>query len=538
MIGIAKLSDYLDRLAAATMDSMGLPGMAIAVTDSRQTVLSAGYGVADLTTRAPVSDATLFEIGSLGKPFTVVALLQLYEAGAIDLHTPISHYLPWFEVQSDHSPITVHHLLNHTGGLPRGTDISPHGLYESWELRYRKAGAPPGAFFWYSNIGYKTLGFIVEQITGRNLPDVIRENILEPLGMTETRPAITFATRGQTATGYTSIYDDRPDYICHPLTPAVWAEFATGDGAQVSTVGDMAAYARALLNRGQGPNRRLIAAESFNLMTATGVWTGGDFYGYGLAYYSVDSRRYIGHGGGNAGFRSAMIVDLAAGLGVVLLTNRTGETDPLVEVAQAALTAVRAADHGQDLPSPPERNDPTSVPNADAYSGEYRCNNRTLSIVAGSGRLRLLSGDDSVLLEQRSRDCFYVPHPDFALFLLEFERRDGTVVAAGHGPHWYVNDRYSGPVSFDYPPHWDIYAGHYRARNPELSNFRVGVRKGTLTLFNPWGNTQPLVPLGEADSRIGLEEQSPETLSFSAIANGRALRADYSGCPYYRAFNP
>lgn len=417
MIGIAKLSDYLDRLAAATMDSMGLPGMAIAVTDSRQTVLSTAYGVAELATGAPVSAATLFEIGSLGKPFTVVALLQLYEAGAIDLHAPVSRYLPWFEVQSEHAPITVHHLLNHTSGLPRGTDFSPHGLYESWALRYRKTVAPPGAFFWYSNIGYKTLGFIVEQITGRNLPDVIRDNILEPLGMTDTHPAVTVATRGRGATGYTSIYDDRPEHDGHPLTPAVWAEFATGDGAQVSTVGDMAAYTRALLNSGQGPNGSLITQESFDLMTATGMWTGGDFYGYGLAYYSVDGRRYIGHGGGNAGFRSALIVDLAAGVGVVLLTNRTGETDPLVEVAQAALTAVRAADHGQDLPSPPERNDPTSVLEAEDYSGDYRCENRTISIAAESGRLRLSSGSGRVLLERRSRDCLYVPHPDFALFL-------------------------------------------------------------------------------------------------------------------------
>ena len=535
---ITKLSDYIGWLAAATMDSMGLPGMAIAVTDRRQTLLSAAYGVADLATREPVSDATFFEIGSLGKPFTVVALLQLYEAGKIDLPAPVSRYLPWFEVQSDHPPITVHSLLNHTGGLPRGTDIAPHGLYESWALRHRKTGAPPGAVFRYSNIGYKTLGFIVEQITGRSLSDVIRDNVLEPLGMTETNPAVTFASRGMTATGYTSIYDDRPEHISHPLTPAIWAEFATGDGAQVSTVGDMAAYTRALLNRGEGPNGSLIAVESFDLMTATGVWTGGDFCGYGLAYYSVDGRRYIGHGGGNAGFRSALVVDLAAGLGVVLLTNRMGETDPLVEVAQAALTAARATEDGRDFPPPQERNDPMRVPDAEAYAGEYRCKDRTLLIAFESGRLRLSSGGGGVLLERRSPDCFYVPHPDYELFLLEFERQDGTVVAAGHGPDWYVSDRYSDPRTFDYPPHWDAYVGHYRARNPELSNFRVGVRKGTLTLFNPWGNTEPLVPLGEADFRIGPDERSPETLSFSSIANGRALRADYSGCPYYRAFNP
>ena len=292
------------------------------------------------------------------------------------------------------------------------------------------------------------------------------------------------------------------------------------------------------MNRGQGPNGSVITAESFDLMTATGVWTGGDFYSYGLAYYSVDGRRYIGHGGGNAGFRSALIVDMEAGLGVVLLANRMGETDPLVEVAQTALTAARAVVVGQNLPGQPEGNNPANVPDAGAYSGNYRGTDRAFSIAAESGGLQLRSDGASVLLERRTHDCSYVPHPDFALFLLEFERRDWTVVAAGHGPDWYVNDRYSGLVSFDYPSHWDAYVGHYRARNPELSNFRVGVRKGTLTLFHPWGNTEPLVPVGEADFRIGLDEWSPETLCFSAIANGRSLRADYSGCPYYRAFNP
>ena len=106
----------------------------------------------------------------------------------------------------------------------------------------------------------------------------------------------------------------------------------------------------------------------------------------------------------------------------------------LGEAAQATLTAARAVDDDLDLPPPPERNDPTRVPDADAYTGDYRCKNRTIAIAAESGRLRLRSGGGSVLLERRSRDCFYVPHPDFALFLLEFERRDGTVVAASHGP--------------------------------------------------------------------------------------------------------
>lgn len=532
------VANHLDRLMAVTMDSMGLPGMTLAVTDRRELLWSAARGVADVNTRSPVTTATRFEIGSLGKPFTVIPILQLHEAGLIDLHAPVSRYLPWFGVSSQFPEMTVHHLLNHTSGLPRGTDIAPHGLYESWALRDFRPVSPPGEYFCYSNIGYKTLGFLLERMTDNTLPDAIQERMLAPLGMNDTFPAVTLAGRQQAATGHTAIFDDRPESRNHPLVPAIWAPYATGDGAQVSTVGDMAAYLRLLLNRGQGPSARMISEDSFRLMTENGIWTGGDYYSYGLAAYSVSGRRYIGHGGGNAGFRSAMVVDMEAGLGIILLTNRMGETDPLVEVAQHALTAVCAAREGKEWPAVPKPMDATYVPDAQDYAGRYRSASGALTLVADGCRLFLSHGGESVTLEKRSQDTFYVPHPDFDLALLEFGRAEGRVSEAFHGGNWYVGDRYAGPREFHYRQQWDAYVGHYRARSPELSNFRIAVRKGELTLLNPWGNTAPLVSRGDGSFRIGADERSPETLAFSAIVDGRALRADYTGCPYYRTIEP
>lgn len=526
---------YLSRLAETAMAEMGLPGLALAITNRERLLHTAAYGVADLASQTPVTATTAFEIGSLGKPFTVIPLLQLYDAGEVELQAPVSRYLPWFRIESNFPEITLHHVLNHTAGLPRGTDVGPHGLYEAWALRDFRALSPPGEYFCYSNIGYKVLGFLLERATGHNLPDVIRERVLQPLGMSETHPAITLETRGKTATGYTSAFDDRPEHRSHPLAPAIWAPYATGDGAQISTVTDMSAYARMLLNRGQGPERRLISESSFDLMTANGIGTGGDFYGYGLAAYDVAGHRYIGHGGGNAGFRSAMVIDMEAGLGVVLLTNRMGETDPLVEVAQQVLTAVRAEFDGHPLP-PPEAGDPARIPDAASYAGEYRSGNRVISLSAESNKLLLHYGGDTVALERRTQDSFYVPHPGFALALLEFSRLNGQPAEAFHGADWYVGEGYSGPDSFDYPPEWTAFEGRYRARNPELSNFRIAVRKGALTLLNPWGNTEPLAPLSGDSFRIGQDSLSPETLTFSAVVDGQALRADYSGCPYFRTF--
>jgi len=519
------------------MKQAAIPGMAIAVTDREHTLKASGYGLSDIASRVEVTPETVFEIGSLGKPFTVIPLLQLRDEGALDLEAPVARYLPWFEVQSRYAPITLHHLLNHTSGLVRGTDLAPHGLYESWALRELKTNCPPGEFFWYSNVGYKTLGFLLERLCGQSLPDVIRSRVLEPLGMSHTYPATLLGMQGKTATGYTSIYDDRPEHPSHRLVSAIWAEYAAGDGAQASTVGDMAAYLRMLLNRGSTPTSRLITDESFELMTGDGVWTGGDYYGYGLAKYDVEGRTYIGHGGGNAGFRAAMVVDMQAGLGVILLANRWGETDPLVEVAQQALTAVRHDLEGQALPSLVAV-DSAAVSNAGEYVGDYRAAGRAFGLTADADKLLLDYEGTIVPLERRTADSFYVPHPDFELSLLDFGRNAGVVVEAFHGDDWYANQRYTGPMRFDYPKEWDAFAGHYRARNPELSNFRVAVRKDTLVFLNPWGNIEPLVPIGPDVFRVGADACIPETLRFTAVLEGQALRADYSGCPYYRAFTP
>lgn len=537
MAGLDQAFEYINQFAERWMKSANIPGLAIAVTNREKTLHISTFGAADLAAQTPVSPDTLFEIGSLAKPFTSIPLLQLREEGKLDLGKPVADYLPWFRVQSEHPPITLHHLMNHTAGIVRGTDLAPHGLYEVWALRQTRTSAPPGEHFWYSNIGYKTLGFLLEAATGQSLQDVIQSRVLNPLGMTQTCPAITQETRKRTATGHTPFYDDRPDHSSYGLTPSIWTEFGTADGCLVSNVGDMATYLRMLLNRGRTSMGRLLSEESFDLMALNGVWTGGDYYGYGLATYNQEGRSYIGHGGGNAGFRSAIVVDLEAGLGVVFLLNLNGETDPIVAAAIHALTALGAAHRGEKLPPVPPSDDASSVPNAAEFAGTYRSGNRVLTLTPVKGRLQLEHDGQVIALERRTPDNFYVRHPDFDRFLLEFKRETGRVAEAWHGPDWYVGRHYSGPGSVDSPPEWKTYTGHYRGRNPELSNFRVFLRRGILTLVLPWGAVEPMQPLGDGRFHIGGDQLSPEILQFEAVVEGRALRADYSGCPYFRAFS-
>ena len=139
----------------------------------------------------------------------------------MDLRAPVARYLPWFQVRSKYLPITVHHLMGHTAGIIRGTELAPHGLYDSWALRETQSSVPPGQYWHYSSLGYKILGFLLERLTGKPLKEVIQYRILTPLSMTNTHPVITFETRKRAAIGYCSLYDDRPEHPSHYLVPAM-----------------------------------------------------------------------------------------------------------------------------------------------------------------------------------------------------------------------------------------------------------------------------------------------------------------------------
>jgi hypothetical protein len=333
------------------------------------------------------------------------------------------------------------------------------------------------------------------------------------------------------AVGYQSIYDDRPSHPAHPLVPAPWLETSTADGSIASTAEDMAAYLRMLLNHGRG----IVSEESFTLMSRRVIESeGGEYYGYGLDSFDLDGHACIGHGGGMVGYASGLRGDLDGGFGVVALTNLTsgfGVMPYLFEV-------LRAAFDGRDLPPLPPASDPTRIDNAVQYAGRYRTGNRAIEIAAEADRLILRAAGETIVLEQRAPDQFCAPHAAFALFPLRFGRQADRVVEAFFGPDWYINERYTGPHTFEYPKEWEAYPGHYRSYNPWLPNFRIVLRKGQLALIDAGGEEKRLMPRDDGQFRVGEEEHSPERIRFDAIVDRQALRANYSGCDYYRAFTP
>jgi len=529
----------LDHCLKQRMNAFHTPALVMALTDQEKLVRLSALGLADLSMGTPAETGHLFAIGSIGKSFTGLAVLQACERRLLDLRAPVKAYLPWFEIRSRYEPITLHHLLTHSAGLPRGTDFTPDPVSEVYGLRELEAGFAPGTHFAYSDVGYKILGLVLEAVNGKPYAEVIREGILEPMEMCNTYAETTHTIRPRMAKGYRDLYDDRPTSITHPLEPADWVETNSGDGCIVSTAEDMAKFARMLLNGGKGPRGPLLSPSNFSNMLAPQIDDEGETYSYGLYLFEDDGYRVAGHGGDVPGYECYMWLDLDNGLGAVVLM-----TQPYTPRASfLALEYFRAAHLGMPLPETPPMPNFSHIRVPGDYAGEYTSETCTLRLVAENHYLYLMCQDQRVTLEERSYDCFYANHPEWERYLLRFERaKDGRVAAVSHGPNWLYNQNYEGPTRFASPAAWQAFTGHYRAHNPWSSNFRVFTRKGQLILSWPTGDEEVLSPLtADADCaqfRIGEEEYIPERLVFDQVVNGQALRAVRSGCAYYRFFTP
>ncbi len=546
MLDLQLVIAELDRVVAAQMAVDRTPGLSLAITDRERTLHVGVHGLADIATGEQVTPDTRFEIGSIGKSLAADVVLALAAEGRIDLHAPVTAYLPWFEIRSEFAPITVHHLLNHSAGISSGLDGTADAVTEALALAGVGAGTPPGDRVHYSNAGYKLVGLVIAAVTGRSSSEAIAERIVGPLGMTTASSTITHADRLGMSTGYVGLYDDKPFHPSHPLVPATWLETDTADGAVAATATDMAAYTRLLLNRGAFPGGRVYPESSFERKITSGTADeDGDLYGYGINHLQIDGHSVVGHPGGMVGFSAGLVADLNAGLGVAAFVNGPGSPN---RIAFHALALVRAAQEGRPLPPAPDLAPDDPAPFADAYrhdGGSAGSDVAELVFASSDGILRLRHDGVDLPLHPYGDDAFVSDHPEFDRFAFQFERdASDAVVAVSHGGFWFgVAGAVVDPVP-PYPPEWDAYPGHYRSFSPWCSNFRVVLRRGELRLIFPEGpdgfeDDQPLVSVdAPGQFRAGSDPGCPERIAFSTVIDGRAQVATLSGSVYGRFFTP
>jgi CubicO group peptidase (beta-lactamase class C family) len=163
------------------------PAIAVAITDSDRTIATRTYGAA-------TSDA-LCPVASIGKSFTAVIALQLAEEGRLELHVPVTDYVPWLTIGSRSASITLHHLLTHTGGIVESSDLAPASTYDVIALAEAATGFMPGEHRWYSNIGYRAVGVVLEAVTGEPYGELLQRRVLDRLGLRDSVAVMTHETR-------------------------------------------------------------------------------------------------------------------------------------------------------------------------------------------------------------------------------------------------------------------------------------------------------------------------------------------------------
>ncbi len=321
--------DLFSAWTAAQMAHAEQPGLSVGIVYDQEIVWARGFGYADVADGREATPETIYRCASITKLFTSVAVMQLRDAGKLQLDDPVSRHLPWFAVQDkhDHSPaITIRHLLTHTSGLPREADF-PYWIDQRFpeqaEMRTKLAEqetALPREMKWkYSNLALTLAGEIVEAVSGQPYTEYVEEKILRPLGMDNTFIDTIDLDHPRLATGYSRRLPNTEREIapftdCKSITPA--ANLA-------SNVEDLARFAMLQFRDGPADDAQILRGSTLREMHRV-HWLNEDWNaGRGLGFYvwRYGGRTLVGHGGALRGYRTDLQVCPADKVGVIVLTN-------------------------------------------------------------------------------------------------------------------------------------------------------------------------------------------------------------------------
>lgn len=310
----------------------------VLVAHGTEILLSHSCGEASKRFHVPNNIDTRFNLGSMNKMFTSVAIMQLVEKGVLYLEDPISEYLDesWLPREMT-DKITIHHLLSHTSGL--GSYFNDT-YWESSRMLYRalddykalvngeELAFEPGERFRYSNTGMFLLGVVIESATGDSYFDYIRENIYAPAGMTDSDSYDMDQPVENLAIGYDRAADNEWGWENNLYKHVIRGGPA---GGGFSTVGDLHRFALALIS-GQ-----LVSETSLETM-----WTpqSDDTYGYGFSIEEGANGKVVGHGGGFPGLNANLDIMLDRGYHVAVMANYGGAASPVASQIAALMARV------------------------------------------------------------------------------------------------------------------------------------------------------------------------------------------------------
>jgi serine beta-lactamase-like protein LACTB, mitochondrial len=315
----------INKAVSDFMAANSVPGVGAAVVLQGELVWSAGFGMADLENYVPATSATLFRLGSISKPVTATAALQLAERGKLDLDAPVQKYCPAFPQKE--APITTRELLGHLGGIRHynkdGKGDVPEDSARHFATMEESLGifakdplvAKPGVKFNYSTYGYTLVGCVLEGAAAQKYTDYVRENVFRPAGMTATQ-----------ADNYFAVVPHRSRWYHKNESGAVEnagvldSSYKIPGGGLISSADDMARFAAAYL-----------ADKLMRRKTRDEMWTPqkiadgtATHYGLGWGLATHGNLSLVGHTGSQQGTSTALTLAPERNAAVVVLTNMDG----------------------------------------------------------------------------------------------------------------------------------------------------------------------------------------------------------------------
>jgi CubicO group peptidase (beta-lactamase class C family) len=312
------LATELERRVRREQRAQRLPSIVAAVVRDGELAWESAVGAADVAESREATPDTQYRLGSITKSFTAAAIMQLRDAGKLDLEDTLDKHVD----AAAHAP-TIRRLLSHTSGLQRETHD------DAWlkarfadvpellaTLGEAKQVLPAGARFHYSNLAFALLGVVIERVSGVPYAQYVQDRLLMPLFLART----TFEPQQPAASGY----------LVQPYAEGVWDEAPISTGAWIAagqmwgTVRDLCVWASFLAE----PDEAILAPSTVEEMRTVQTiedhvrWTAG--YGLGLMLLRDGERVLAGHGGSMPGFIAGVFVSPTDKIGVALLTNSSG----------------------------------------------------------------------------------------------------------------------------------------------------------------------------------------------------------------------
>ena len=311
------LEQEVDAILAAQYERKG-PGATALIYKNGDVIFRKGFGYANVELGVKMSPEHVFEIGSITKQFTAIAILMLEEQGKLTVEDDITKYIPDYPTHG--KSITIHHLLNHTSGIKSYTsmqsfqknarvDMTPTEIIDFF--KNEPMDFDPGEQFLYNNSGYIILGHIIEVITGDSYANFIQKNFFDKLGMNNSYYGSHSEIIKNRASGYKQGENgfENADYLSMTLPYAA--------GSLMSNVDDLLKWQKAL------NTNQLISKATYEKAINGSKLNNGEHigYGYGLGAGKIQGSKSISHGGGIFGYTTQGIYMPKEDVFISILTN-------------------------------------------------------------------------------------------------------------------------------------------------------------------------------------------------------------------------